>query len=258
MQRGMTPQNFVEKWRRAEVSERAGAQSHFNDLCALLGQQTPLEADATGRWYAFEKKVQKVTGGQGFADVWRRGAFAWEYKKKHANLDAAYQQLLLYREALENPPLLVVSDIERIEVHTNFTNTVRRTETFGLEDLLNPARLDLLRKVWTEPEAFRSRQTTEEVTREAAREFAKLAEVLRKWGAEATEAAHFLIRLLFCMFAEDVGLLPERLFTRIIEASNRNPESIESRLRQLFAAMRTGGPYGADDILYFNGGWTRP
>jgi uncharacterized protein YaeQ len=59
------------------------------------------------------------------ADVWWRGKFAWEYKRKgkHRDLVDAYRQLLQYREALENPPLLVVCDIARTEIHTNFTGT---------------------------------------------------------------------------------------------------------------------------------------
>ena len=52
-----------------------------------------------------------------------RGRFGWEYKRKRKNLKDAYDQLLLYREDLENPPLLVVCDLDRFEIHTNFTGT---------------------------------------------------------------------------------------------------------------------------------------
>jgi len=87
------------------TTEKASSQSHFIDLCRLLGEPTPHEADPTGEHYAFEKRVAKGGGGDGFADVWKR-----------ADLKAAYKQLLDYREDLENPPLLIVSDIERIEI----------------------------------------------------------------------------------------------------------------------------------------------
>ena len=63
------------------------------------------------RWFTFEAGASKTAGGQGWADVWKKGYFAWEYKGQHADLDKAYQQLLQYREALLNPPLLIVSDI---------------------------------------------------------------------------------------------------------------------------------------------------
>jgi len=75
----LSPQAFVAKWRGAQLS----------DLCALFGQESPATADPTGSWYTFEKGVTKTGGGQGFADVWKRGFFAWEYKKKRRDLDAA-------------------------------------------------------------------------------------------------------------------------------------------------------------------------
>src|SRR5699024_6964909 len=110
----MIPKHFVTKWEAVTGSEHAVAQSHFNDLCALLDVPAPLEADPTGKSYAFEKHVKKAARGKGFADVWKRGAFAWEYKTKGRDLGDAYRQLLLYRDDLDNPPLLVVSDINSI------------------------------------------------------------------------------------------------------------------------------------------------
>jgi hypothetical protein len=131
----MTPSEFAAKWSVSTAKESAGAKEHFIDLCRMLGYPTPNEADPTGDWYAFEKGAEKTAGGDGFADVWKRGHFAWEYKGKKKDLAAAYQQLNQYREALENPPLLVVSDMDRFEVHTNFTGTVKQVHTFDLADL---------------------------------------------------------------------------------------------------------------------------
>jgi len=102
----MTPHEFIAKWQKAKLSERSAYQQHFCDLCDVLGQPKPAQADPEGAWYTFERGVHKTTGQQGWADVWMRGHFGWEYKGKHKDLDAAYQQLLLYREDLENPPLL--------------------------------------------------------------------------------------------------------------------------------------------------------
>ncbi len=120
----LTPVEFVAKWSPVELSERAASQEHFIDLCRMLGQPTPAERDATGAEYTFEKGVAVSgaasagsQGEYGFADVWWRGKFAWEYKRrgKYRDLAEAYRQLCQYREALENPPLLIVSDIERTE-----------------------------------------------------------------------------------------------------------------------------------------------
>ena len=72
----LTPQGFVAKWRGVRQSERAVAQRHFLDLCALFGQPPPAAADPLGDWFTFEKGIEKTGGGHGFADVWKRGHFA--------------------------------------------------------------------------------------------------------------------------------------------------------------------------------------
>ena len=248
-----SPQDFVAKWSKAELKERSASQEHFIDLCRLIGHPTPAEADPSGRYFTFEAGASKQRGGQGWADVWKKGFFAWEYKGKHKDLDAAYQQLLQYRESLLNPPLLIVSDMEDIIIHTNFTNTVKRVTRIVLDDLLDPQELDQLRAVFTDPAAFRAQKTTEEVTEEAAGEFAKLADLLRRYGAEPGEAAHFLIRLLFCLFAEDTGLLPKDLFTRLIQSTRKQSAAFAGQLGQLFRAMSSGGWFGTDEIAHFDG-----
>lgn len=114
----MTPQEFIAKWQAVDLSERSACQQHFLDLCELLGQPKPAAADPDGEWYTFERGVEKTDGGDGWADVWMRGHFGWEYKGKKKDLKAAYTQLLKYRESLDNPPLLVVCDLNRFEIHT--------------------------------------------------------------------------------------------------------------------------------------------
>ncbi|WP_265502889.1 type IIL restriction-modification enzyme MmeI [Paracoccus beibuensis] len=121
----MTPQEFINKWRNVELKERSASQSHFNDLCRMLGLEDPISADPKGEWFTFEKGASKTSGGEGWADVWRRNCFAWEYQGKRKDLDRAFAQLQQYAIALENPPLLIVSDMDRIRIHTNWTNTVQ-------------------------------------------------------------------------------------------------------------------------------------
>ncbi len=140
----MTPQEFIAKWKRSQLTERSAAQQYFLDLCDLLGQAKPAAPDPDGAWYTFERGVNKTGGGKGWADVWMRQKFAWEYKGKDRDLPEAYKQLLRYREDLENPPLLVVCDMDRFEVHTNFTNTVKRVYAFDLDNFGEPENLDVL------------------------------------------------------------------------------------------------------------------
>ena len=236
----MTPQEFVTKWKKANLSERSACQQHFLDLCDVLGQLKPAAADPEGAFYTFERGVSKTGGGQGWADVWFRGHFGWEYKGKHKDLAAAYGQLLLYREALENPPLLVVCDLDRFEIHTNFTGTAKRVYAFDLDHLAEPGNLDTLRKLFIAPDALRPGQTTESVTREAAESFGMLADGMRVRGIAAQPAAHFLMKLMFCMFAEDIGILvthENKVFNRILSSAKGQPARLADRLRGLFQAM---------------------
>jgi hypothetical protein len=131
----LTPAAFAAKWKGVETTEKASARSHFIDLCRMLGEPTPHEADPIGSQYAFEKRVVKAGGGDGYADVWKRDFFAWEYKGKNKDLKAAYLQLLNYKDDLGNPPPLVVRDLDRIEVRTNFTSLSRVTKTITFDDL---------------------------------------------------------------------------------------------------------------------------
>jgi hypothetical protein len=131
----LSPSNFAERWRKTFLSERSGAQSHFLDLCEMLGEPHPAATDSVGERFTFEKSVSRTSGGKGYADVWLRDHFAWEYKGRHKNLGAAYKQLNDYREDLLNPPLLVVCDMDCFEVHTNFGKTKKRVYKFDLRGL---------------------------------------------------------------------------------------------------------------------------
>ena len=254
MTNGMTPYQFIAKWRASELNERSAAQEHFIDLCRLLDEPTPAEADPTGDHYCFERGARKETGGDGWADVWKRHHFAWEYKGKHANLDAAFTQLRQYALALENPPLLIVSDMLRFRIYTNWTNSVSRVHEFGLDDLAGAAARNKLKWALSDPERLRPGETRQTLTERAAAAFALLAHGLRERGHDPQVVAHFVNRLVFCMFAEDVGLLPNGMFTRMLEHARRRPEAFAELARDLFGAMATGGRIGFEEVAWFDGG----
>ncbi|MGJ4727676.1 class I SAM-dependent DNA methyltransferase [Luteimonas sp. SDU101] len=249
----MTPNEFIAKW-RGGGKERAEAQSFFNDLCLLAGHKTPREADPSGTWFAFEYGAEKSIGGNGFADAWLKGKFGWEAKGTGRSLQDAYAQLKMYSDDLQNPPLLVVSDLQTIEIHTNFTNTVKEVHRFTIEDLVKPEILRKVRAMFHSPNELRPGVKRSDITEEAAKKFADLAHALRARKHPALAVAHFLNRLLFCMFAEDIGLLPENLFTRLIEGSQGSPEAFQANAKQLFAAMAKGGQAGFAKVEWFNGG----
>ncbi|MBZ0262419.1 MAG: class I SAM-dependent DNA methyltransferase [Hyphomicrobiales bacterium] len=250
----MTPQDFIAKWRTVELKERTASQSHFNDLCRLLEILDPVTADPKGTWFTFEKGASKTSGGEGWADVWRENCFAWEYKGRRKDLDQAFSQLQQYAIALDNPPLLIVSDMDRIRIHTNWTNTVHKICTINLEDLTDAASRDLLRHAFLDPERLKPEKTRQLLTEEAAEQFAGLAQRLRERGHDAEQVAHFVNRLVFCMFAEDVGLLPNRMFERMLKHCHQTPADFEPHARTLFGAMKDGGMVGFEKVDWFNGG----
>ena len=156
----------------------------------MLEQSKPAAAEPDGAFYIFERGVKKTGGGDGWADVWMREHFAWEswcrrpaclvdcesgrraacttvlreYKGKHKDLAAVYQQLLLNREDLENPPLLVVCD----SVPLRGTHELHRHGEAALSvparGPSRPSNLDVLRRLFTEPNSLCPDQPTARIT----------------------------------------------------------------------------------------------
>ena len=261
----MTPADFVHKWRKVALTERSACQQHFLDLCELVGHPKPIEVDPTGQEYCFERGAEKLGGGDGWADVWKKGYFAFEYKGRHRDLSKAYQQLSQYRESLENPPLLVVCDMDRIEIHSNFTGTAKKVIELSLDNLTDPTSLEILRNLFFHPERMRPGTTSEAITTAAAAKMAVIAVSLGK-RMEAKVAAErqpgpfdhhlvarFLDRIVFCMFAEDIELLPDHLFTKVIKRTRGNPTRFVAMTSELFETMAKGGNFGFDVVPHFNG-----
>ena len=250
----MTPLQFIEKWKKSQLKERAAAQEHFLDLCRLLEHPTPAEADPEGTWYTFEYGIQKTTGSSGFADVWKKGFFGWEYKGKHKDLQAAYSQLQQYAPALANPPLLIVCDTDRFVIHTNWNDLVSEKHEIALDEIADPYKLGFLRNAFHDPDKLKPKKSRQQLTEEVAGKFAEISEQLRKRGNEPHIVAHFVNRLIFCMFAEDTGLLRKGLFTDLLENGIKQPDDLQRKLSSLFEAMNKGASWGIEDILWFNGG----
>ncbi|MBL8523651.1 MAG: class I SAM-dependent DNA methyltransferase, partial [Betaproteobacteria bacterium] len=256
----MTPADFIAKWKDNSLSERAGAQAHFLDLCDLLGVDKPSDPDN----YCFErgaKKTGSLSGNTGWADVWKRHCFAWEYKGPDANLGPALKQLMTYALALDNPPLLVVSDRKRIEIHTHFTGTPSEVWTIAIEDIATPENLQRLRWLFTDPDQFKPQRTRTAITLQAAKLIGDLAWDMQQRNHDPHQVAHFLNKIIFCLFAEDAKgpasepLLPNRLFSKVLETGLKDVERFQRQLKNLFGAMANRhGEFGEHLIQWFNGG----
>ena len=244
----ISPPEFVARWRDAGFGERQGAQSFFNDLCGLVGHATPA-AYGDPEAFTFEKAVPG-----GFADAYYEEHFGWEFKGQDAQLDGAFAQLLRYQVHLKTPPLLIVSSFETIRIQTNFPGMETARYDVGIGEFEEPARLELLRDVFFAPAQFRERlRSVDAVTRETAAVFQSIVVDMEARNEDPERLARYLNQLVFCLYAEDAGLLPEGLFTRIVAQHYRDPATFDRAARSLFAQMAAGGFSGADEIAHFNG-----
>lgn len=246
----MTPEQFIQTWHKNTLNEEAGAQGHFEDLCSLLGIPKPRDKGQ----YCYERKGALAEGRTGYADVWKDRHFGWENKAPGENLNKALDQLKRYAGALKNPPLLVVCDRERIEIHTNFQNYPTEVHRIGLLDIGTPENLQKLKWVFTDPEKLKPLKSSAAITESAAAKFGAIAHGIRQRQVDGHKVAHFLVQCVFCMFAEDENLLPSGAFTNLLSKVTQDPERAASRLGALFQTMQSGGDYGDIPVEWFNGG----
>ncbi len=257
----LTPDEFVRKWADVQTKERGTAQSHFEDVCRMVGHALPHDIDPTGESFGYEVGMKTSDQKQGFADVFYRGHFAMEYKGRglYETLDKAYEQLLRYRENLNNPPLLVVCDFDRWQIHTNFPNTAKKKYEFRHDEITQPRIQRWLHHLFFNPNALHPEKTAEQVTADAARVFETITANMRDWQAEPDRIAHFLTKLVFSLFAEDVDLLPTEpnagrgLFSEIIQRTSKSPTLFKRYVGELFTAMAEGGNVLMLEVPYFNG-----
>jgi len=194
-----------------------------------------------------------------------RGSGAWDDAMMKARGQAERYARSL-PEGHATPPFLLVADIgHTIELYADFTQAGKaylaypdpRTFRIRLTDLADESVRDRLRRVWLDPHSLDPAKISAAVTREIADLLATLAASLERSGHPPKLVGEFLTRCLFCMFAEDVGLLPKDSFLLLLESLRAQPEGFVPKLRQLFSEMQTGTEYSVilnQKLLRFNGG----
>src|SRR5690606_33712788 len=218
------------------------------DLCGLLGVDTPHPTPEQD--YMFERPITFVHGdgstSAGRIDLYRRGAFVLESKKlKQGTHTKGFDDALLrarsqaegYAHALPasegRPPFVVVVDVgRRIELYSEFSRSGGtytpfpdpRSHRIALDDLRRPEIRERLRKVWVDPLSLDPSREAARVTREIAARLAELAKSLERSGLVPEAVAQFLMRCLFTMFAEDVGLLPSDAFRDLLGKHREQPD----------------------------------
>ena len=244
----MTAQRFISKWRRSgEFGESQAAQTWFLDILRLVGHPDPVEYGDRDN-FTFEKPVP---GGR--ADAYLAGHFGWEFKGREAQLGGAFDQLLRYQVHLQTPPLLIVSSPQLIRIQTNFPGKETVLHEIPIVELDAPDQFERLRDIFFDPSAFEPERTVEEVTRETALLFRDIVADMERRSQNTEQLARYMNQIVFCLYAEDAGLLPSDLFTQITENHYRSPGYFNQAVQDLFATMSEGGLFGVDEIAHFNG-----
>jgi hypothetical protein len=258
-----------ERWTGVEANERASFQTWFLELCAALGVPAPSPPTDD---YRFELPV-KVVDREGdlatnYIDAWHRGHFAMEAKMSEpgrnndALLRRAFGQVRTYVSHVSGtpPPFLMVVDVPHtLIVWDRWSGSYgdfgagRRIALGSLHTREDD--IALLQDIFARPEARDPRGRAQAVTKEIASRLAALAAALEGRGLDQERVARFLMRCVFSCFAEDVGLLPEHLFRKTLEAaqSSRDPSRLKTALELLWKTMDEGGMFGAEMLHRFNG-----
>ncbi|MBD2428813.1 type IIL restriction-modification enzyme MmeI [Phormidium sp. FACHB-1136] len=272
---------FLAKWLDSEGNEQANYQSFLGDLCKALGvEPPPPKGKVPGDPYCFEKAIKAYSEkgpSSKKADFYKEGFFLIETKrgsitsnKGHGKrgtksyrdaMQGAFNQARQYIQLLDaptKPPFLITCDIgSHFEIWEGFSGeygSYGARQRVNLADLKEPEVFDRFVKIFTDPQALNPEKYRARVTREVAAELATLSRWLEQQGHDPQDTANFLMRCIFTMFAEDVELLKGEVFTKALrDRWIPHPETFQSEIEALWQTMNTGGSFGFERVLRFNG-----
>ena len=244
---------FSKRWKNA-YDEKSQAQSFLKEFFAVFGVDAVTVA-------TFEHRVKFADGSQGYADCFWQGKILVEMKSRGKNLDAAFQQAMDYVRSLpdvsQTPRAIVVSDFARVRFY-DLSRDCALTE-FALKDLRKYVTLFGYMIGAEEGGEIREQDP---VNRKAAEKMARLHDAMKAVGYTGHPLEVYLVRLLFCLFAEDTGIFkPEQLSHFIKCDSSPDGHDLAEKLASLFQTLNTAPERRLsilDDSLaafpYVNGG----
>jgi hypothetical protein len=255
------------RWADAKAHERANYAIYLVELCAALGVEGPRPA-GSGYELDFAVKVIDRDGKEStnFVDLYKSDHFVLEAKDKEAGrpddvlLRKAYGQARSYITHLpgDTPPYILVLDIGRtILVWDRWQGSFggfgagKRIDLTRLHE--RPEDIRLLRDIWEFPKVRDPRERAQRVTKAIAEKLALLAASLEARGLKQERVSRFLMRCVFTMFAEDVRLLPDEPFLKLIDAAMKEPDEFIPGVVELWRAMNDGKRFGIRKLLRFNG-----
>ncbi len=218
---------FSKKWKDAH-NEEAEAQGFEIEFLRVFGVDEPMSVGD------FEFKVSLTGSKTGYIDYLWKSKLAIEMKSRGKDLTAAFEQLRNYMSHLpenEIPDLWMVCDFESIRLCRRSTNEFFNFKTKDLRKHIK--RFADIAGYQTE----RTREDQVEVNVKAAEKMAKLHDALKSNGYEGHILEVYLVRLLFCLFADDTGIFPQDSFFRYIENSKPDGSDLSERIGKLFEIL---------------------
>jgi hypothetical protein len=228
--------------------------------------------------FVLEAKQSRQKGGKkevaGLEDLFTAGEDPAERGKRGANRAWDVLMLNAKRQAEEYarglpvshgwPPFILVCDVGHcIEIYADFSGQGKNYTQFPdrqgfriyLEDLRISEVRERLIAIWNNPVSLDPTRKAARATREIAERLAEVSKALERKRHPPERVAHFLMRCLFTMFAEDVKLLPERSFKQLLDECRQDPQMFVPMLTELWQSMNRGGFSTSlrTEVLRFNG-----
>jgi len=218
---------FSKKWKDAK-NEEAEAQGFLIDFLRVFGVDEPMNVGN------FEYKVPLSGGKTGYIDYVWKSKIAIEMKSRGKDLTLAFNQLKNYMQNLPNdeiPDLWLVCDFENIRLCRRSTNEIWSFKTKDLRKHI---------KKFADVAGYKTERIRDdqiEVNVKAAEKMAKLHDLLKDHGYDGHELRVYLVRLLFCLFAEDTGIFPQDCLYNFIEKSKPDGSDLSERINKLFEIL---------------------
>ncbi|WP_072368502.1 class I SAM-dependent DNA methyltransferase [Bacillus altitudinis] len=205
--------SFINEW-KGETNENAEAKSFWNDFFNVFGISRKRVA-------TFEERVKKLDGKDGYIDLLWKGVLLIEHKSRGKDLERAYKQAKDYFPGLkeaELPKYILVSDFEKFALYDLETDDKR---TFTIEQFHQNIELFGFIAGYQKQEY----KEQDPVNIKAAEKMAKLHDELKEVGYSGHDLEVYLVRLLFCLFADDTGIFEKNIFRDYIEQNTKEDGS---------------------------------
>ena len=220
---------FKKKWDKAPGKERQQSQRFLTEFLSVFGVEDPLKDDGE-----FEHKTPKEVGDDGYIDYFLPKKIAVEMKSKGNDLRKAFEQVkdyVFHLPAEIMPELVMVCDFDKFEL---YHRTTAEHISFKLKDFRKYIR-HFANIAGYETQRIYDEQL--DVNIQAAMKMARIHDALKEFGYEGHELEVYLVRLLFCMFAEDTGIFPKDAFLNYNENSKENGSDLSERIGKLFEIL---------------------